>query len=257
MQIEKAEVEHRFKRCIDTYDENAHAQKAIIQRLTALLKTYGPLKPARILEVGCGTGLLTTRLREEYPDSDLFINDLVAAMCSKTAERCHLSPEQSIIGDVEQITLTGCFDLIVSASTFQWLTHPARTFARLARQLCKGGRMVFSTFGEDNYKELKAITGNGLVYHSIPEMKALLSVDFEVLYAEENHYILEFENPLDILKHIKKTGVNAVQMPQNWTRGRLEKFIQEYADRFLSEGQYPLTYHPQYYICKQKGEMTI
>ncbi len=91
-----------------------------------------------------------------------------------------------------------------------------------------------------------------MVYHSIEEMKDLLSPCFEIIHAEENHCVLEFDNPLEVLKHVKKTGVNAVNIQQNWTRGKLESFVYEYAKRFQVKGHCPLTYHPQYFICKKK-----
>lgn len=253
MLIDKTEVEYRFKKSVESYDENAHAQKMIIQRLMVLLNAYSPLACGQILEAGCGTGLLTRQLKEKYTGCELFVNDLVDAMCSKTAGRCHLSPKHCIVGDIEQVAIEGRFELIVSASTFQWLVHPAQTFTRLADHLYQGGQLVFSTFGKDNCKELRILTGNGLVYYSIEEMKDLLSPCFEVIHAEENHYVLEFDNPLEVLRHIKKTGVNAVNVQQNWTRGKLEDFVYEYAKRFQVKGHYPLTYHPQYFICKKKA----
>lgn len=251
--IDKAEVEYRFKKSIESYDENAHAQKAIVQRLMTLLDAYCPLKSGRILEVGCGTGLLTARLKDKYKDCDLFINDLVEDMCSKAASRCQLSLRDCFVGDMEQVNFEGNYDLIVSASTFQWLEHPAETFTRLAGYLCKGGQMVFSTFGEDNYKELKMITGHGLVYHSLIGTIELLSDCFEIVHTEENHYVMEFDDPVKVLKHVKNTGVNAINRQQSWTRGKLARFAREYTERFRVKGHYPLTYHPRYFICRKKG----
>ena len=209
MLIDKAKIERRFKRSVESYDENAYAQKVIIQRLISLINDYCPSSIENILEVGCGTGLFTEQLQEKFKGSHLFINDLVDTMCSKTASRCNLPIKHCIVGDIEQVELEGKFDLIASASTFQWLAHPQETFARLSAQLNEGGWMIFSTFGEDTFKELRSITGNGLSYHSVAKTTNIISSYFKVLYAEEYHHILEFETPLDILKHVKSTGVNA------------------------------------------------
>lgn len=251
MLIDKTEIECRFKRSVESYDENAYAQKAIIRRLITLLQKHCPSVSGKILEVGCGTGLLTTEIRPLYADNELYINDLVAAMCSKATNRCQLSSEYCITGDIEQIELKGKYGLIVSASVFQWLANPARTFERLYSHLTEGGWLVFSTFGKDNYKELKTITGNGLVYHSISEMLAILSACFEIEYTEESLYVLNFDDPLKILEHVKKTGVNALRQEPKWTRGKLTAFAREYTDRFMTGGHYPLTYHPQYFICRK------
>lgn len=249
--INKAEIECRFRKSIESYDDNAFAQKSIIRHLMTLLGDYCALSAPRILEVGCGTGLLTEQLRQKWGNCSLTINDLVDAMCWKTARRCHLPVENCIPGDIESVHVPGEYDLIISASTFQWLAHPAETFARFARHLPHGGWLVFSTFGEDNYRELKSVTGQGLVYRSISEITHLLSPCFEVVHTEENRHILEFAEPLDILKHIKNTGVNATNPQQAWTKGRLNEFVREYSNRFLQNGCYPLTYHPQYFVCRK------
>lgn len=250
--IDKVEIEYRFRRSIESYDDNAYAQKAIIRRLMTLLEEYFSLSAARILEIGCGTGLLTEQIQSEWKDCELIINDLVDEMCSRTASRCRLPATHCVAGDIESVSLTGDFGLVVSASTFQWLASPEQTFARLAQHLQPDGWLIFSTFGEDNFRELRSITGSGLVYRSIRQMIRLLSSHFDVLHTEEEHCVLEFNDPLEILKHVKRTGVNATHSGQSWTRGRLNDFAEEYTGRFLKDGQYPLTYHPLYFVCRKK-----
>ncbi|MDE7375113.1 MAG: malonyl-[acyl-carrier protein] O-methyltransferase BioC, partial [Odoribacter sp.] len=64
--------------------------------------------------------------------------------------------------------------------------------------------------------------------------------------------VLEFEHPLDVLRHVKNTGVNAMNLRESWTPGRLEKFVREYKERFQTGGRCPLTYHPQYFVCRKR-----
>lgn len=252
MWIDKAEVRCRFNRCVESYEENAFAQKTIVAKLINLLKNYCPDISGKVLEVGCGTGLLTAQLQKEFPACELFVNDLVEAMCSKTAHRCQLTPEHCIVGDIEQTDFNDRFQLIVSASTFQWLTRLSETFVRLSRCSCQEGFLVFNTFSEDNYKELKELTGIGLNYYSMSDMRCLLSDRWEILHTEEGVCRLEFETPIEVLRHIKKTGVNGIQLQNTWTPGKLERFSQAYAERFRSGGLYPLTYHPRYFVCRKR-----
>lgn len=250
--VDKAEIEYRFRKSIDSYDENAYVQKIIVVHLMKLWETYCPRTAKQVFEIGCGTGLLTEQIQKKCKYSDLFINDLVAEMCNKTAIRCKLLPAHCIAGDIEQIKLDKNFDLIFSASTFQWLAHPWETFTHLADHLCPGGYLIFNTFGQDNFKELKQLTGDGLIYHSINEMSRLLDLNFEILYVEEDHHIVEFQDPIEVLKHVKKTGVNATSSSSNWTRGRLNEFARAYTANYLTHDRYPLTYHPQYWVCRKK-----
>lgn len=251
MNIEKAEIECRFRKSADSYEENAHIQKKIVEHLTELLERYCPQKMDRILEVGCGTGLLTERLKAMWSHSELWVNDLVDTMCHKAADRCGLDARYCLSGDIEKLQLDGMYSLIVSTSTFQWLEEPEKTFDNLSRHIVEGGWLIFSSFGKDNCLELKAITGNGLSYRSLAEMKEILSRSFDIVHTEEERYILNFDRPLEVLQHIKKTGVNAMSAHHVWTRGHLSAFEQEYTLHFLKDGRYPLTYHPQYFICRK------
>lgn len=251
MRIDKAEIACRFGRSVESYEENAHIQKVVVSRLAELLGRYCPGVPVRILEAGCGTGLLTERIRARWPESGLWINDLVDAMCRKASGRCGLGREYCLPGDIETLPLEGEFSLIVSASTFQWLAQPEQTFARLARHIEAGGLLVFSTFGEETCRELKAVTGEGLHYRTMEEMANMLSAFFDIVHMEQQKCTLMFDNPVDILRHVKQTGVNATTNRQPWTRGRLERFATEYNARFLTAQGCPLTYHPLYFVCRK------
>ncbi len=196
-----------------------------------------------------------TLIRKNQPalgGSAILGDDLVEQMCRKTIDRCQLPVSHGLNGDIEQIPLTGKFDLIVSASTFQWLAHPRATFAKLAAHLNTNGWLIFSTFGKNNFKELKAVTGQGLEYRSIGELSAWLSSEYDILYTEEQIHTLKFSDPLDILRHVKKTGVNATSLPTAWTKGRLHEFCEDYKIRFLTDGYCPLSYHPLYLVCRKK-----
>ena len=143
--IDKTEIECRFRRSVDSYEDNATVQKWIVQRLVELLQEYVPYS-SRTLEIGCGTGLLSEKINRLWEDQQFWVNDLVEQMCRKTIDRCQLPVSHGLNGDIEQIPLTGKFDLIVSASTFQWLARPRATFAKLAAHLNTNGWLIFSTF---------------------------------------------------------------------------------------------------------------
>ncbi len=254
MGIDKQDIASRFRRSTESYEANATVQKQIVQHLAELLVVYVP-QASRTLEIGCGTGLLSEKIGRIWRDNHLYINDLVGEMCDKTLSRCHLPATRVIRGDIEQVVLSETFDLIVSASTFQWLANPLATFAKLAAQLLPGGWLVFSTFGKDNFKELRSVTGQGLEYRSVAELQTLLPSELEVVYSEETCQVLTFKDPLEILRHVKKTGVNATDTNVVWTRGRMQTFAETYKMRFQQGGTCPLTYHPIYMVCRKKERL--
>ena len=252
MEINKEEVKNRFGRSADSYNEHAKVQKMVVEQLHRMILESIDYAPEKILEVGCGTGLLTMELKHLFPTSDLYINDLSHALCQRAALHSDVATERVLSGDIEEIDLPGVFDAIFSASTFQWLAEPQNTFARLSRHLRQKGLMIFSTYGKYNLREIRMTTGGGLDYRSQDEIMELLEPYFRVEQIREEFRLLEFADPIAILQHLKKTGVNLSCNPVVWTKGTVEAFTQEYNRRFAMDGKVTLTYHPLYLICRKK-----
>ena len=173
------------------------------------------------------------------------------------APLCGSSPATTAVSflpcDAETLDFPQGTDLITSCSTLQWFADTERFFARCHRFLSDGGILAFSTFGKKNMREIHALTGHGLEYLSLDNLKVLLSPRFEILYAEEEIVSLPFGTPLEVLRHLKQTGVTGTEK-RVWTRGRLQSFCDEYIrmcgndDRSVS-----LTYHPIYVIARKRG----
>lgn len=250
--IDKADIKCRFKRSVESYNENAVVQKVIVIHLQSLIEKYLLDRPEKILEIGCGTGFLTRKLKSGFCPEYLTINDLVEEMCRKTAGELGLDAADCLVGDVETLSLSSVYDLVASASTFQWLSFPERTLEKLAKNVTTGGMLAFSVFGADNLQELKILTGKGLFYPSRKQWETWLSGNFEIVHVEEKRHILYFSDPVQILRHVKTTGANATDSSQIWTKGKLQQFREAYSRFMLSGSGYPLTYHPVYFICRKK-----
>lgn len=250
--IDKTEIKHRFRRSVESYEENAPVQRKIADYLFGLLGRFLDYPPQRVLEIGCGTGLFTRRMREIVQPDALYVNDLVEEMCHKTAGRCGIPAAHCLAGDIEEREMPGTFDLMVSASTFQWFARPRETFRKLAAHLTPGGLLVFSTFGPRNMPELRPFTPNGLKYLSYGEYADALSGQFEILCFREQCERLYFAEATDVLRHLKKTGVNASGSSVCWTKATLQQFASRYV-RDVVNGRFPLTYHPMYFVCRKKA----
>ena len=143
-------------------------------------------------------------------------------------------------------------DLITSCSTLQWFNDPKEFFARCHRFLSEDGYLAFSTFGTENMREIRTLTGHGLDYLPIEALKELLAPHFETVYAEEEIVSLPFSTPLQVLQHLKETGVTGTEK-KVWTRGRLQTFCNSYTEQFRREdGNVTLTYHPIYIVTRRK-----
>ena len=201
-------------------------------------------------------------LQTLQPDT-LLLNDLcremeecVGELCSAQAiPRKEGSTETEVRflpGDAESLDFPEYTDLITSCSTLQWFNDPEAFFLRCHHALAKDGILAFSTFGTENMHQIRRLTGHGLDYLPAQRLQQLLAPHFDVLHAEEEIVSLSFTTPQAVLKHLKQTGVTGTEK-RIWTRGRLQRFCEEYIRQFTdADGNVTLTYHPIYIIAKNK-----
>ena len=227
---DKTLVKQRFSRAAQTYDTQAVAQHRIARTLAQTLAVFDPKTEGRILEIGCGTGFLTTELRRLLNPRFLAVNDLCPQMLSRLPD---VKADLEIAGDAETVSFPSGLDLIASCSTVQWLENLPRFFDKCADSLSGGGLLAVSTFGERNMQEIARLTSSALRYYSAEELSAMLAERFEVLH------------------HLKDTGVTGTTV-RVWTRSSLAEFDRRYRTEFPCEGGVRLTYEPIYFIARKK-----
>ena len=192
---------------------------------------------------------LLQRLRIER----LILNDLYPEIQQhfKAAENL-----EWLIGDIEQLAFPQALDLAVSSSALQWMADLKSVFRQAHQALQPRGYFCFSTFGQRNLQEIKALTGQGLEYLTLDEIQHLLQQQgFEVLHLSESLDALHFNHPREVLQHLKATGVTAVSAGQRWTKQSLAQFYQGYAQysqrNDAGQPEYHLSYHPIYCIARR------
>ncbi len=249
--IDKMAVRRRFGRSLETYHDAAQIQCAMATTLLDLF-TRATLERqfAELVELGCGSGILTDLLVDRFDFAQLTLNDLVPE-CEELHR--HRPAMRFLPGDIEEMVLPEG-DLYLSNAVFQWVEEPAALFRRIAEKLHDDGFLGFTTFGPETLREVSALTGKSLLYRSANELIALLEENgFEVLGAQEELWRPEFDSPRDMLKSLKATGVTAVAPVEHWTRRKLEAFSEEYAGKFrLENGKFPLTYHPITLVARKR-----
>lgn len=154
--VSKNAIARRFGRAASGYDRHAVLQLHAADALSARLPRAG-FSPRRVLEIGCGTGFLSVRLRARFPNAFLAITDLSPEMVARTRARLGRD-EHSLFAamDGEEPAVAGDFDLIVAGLAVQWFAKPRRSLAALARLLRPGGIFAFSTLGPETFGEWRA-----------------------------------------------------------------------------------------------------
>ncbi|MHC5543887.1 class I SAM-dependent methyltransferase, partial [Singulisphaera rosea] len=144
MAYDRDQATHEFIRWSESYDRSilqwllfGPSHRALIRRIHAVVGD----KPARILDVGCGTGVFAAKIREALPNSKVWGIDLVSDMLTKGSERWkrHAKHVQPVQGDSERLPFAaGSFDIVTCANSFHHYPHQDRAVAEMHRVLAPG-----------------------------------------------------------------------------------------------------------------------
>jgi len=153
-------VRDSFSRAAESYDVHAVLQREVADRLIAHLQ-FTKLRPARILDIGCGTGYFTGLLRDRFKRAPIVALDYAEAMVGIARKKCSRRlPWRTRTGFVAADALglpfaNARFDLVCSNLTMQWVINPQQMLAEMRRVLAPGGLILFCTFGRRTLSELR------------------------------------------------------------------------------------------------------
>jgi malonyl-CoA O-methyltransferase len=144
-------VAQAFSKAAESYDYHTLIQKFVGQHLaTKILSQEGP-SLGTVLEIGCGTGILSQHLN---PRSDHYVlSDISLSLLQQARKKLKGSHILPVVVDGELPCFTACFDVIVSNLVFHWLQDPKSALVRLVACLKPGGRLYLSTLGNNSLHE--------------------------------------------------------------------------------------------------------
>lgn len=246
MQIDNKHIKKQFEKSMQDYDQNATVQilmaLKMVFELTKISNTF-----ENVLELGSGTGILTKRLASELDFKNYLANDLVEK--SKNYVQNFIPQATFYCGNALKIKPSKKVDLIISNAMFQWFPSFEKAIQTIKSNLKSNGLLAFSTFSPDNFKEITDLTGLSLKYKTKEELEQILKNEgFEILYSEQFFEELKFKTPLELLAHMKKTGVNSLS-EKTWTITKVKDFCDKYSKKYPKT---KLTYSPIIVIA-QKG----
>ena len=261
----KPAVRRSFGDAAKTYDGNAFLQREIADRLFERLD-YIKLKPTSVVDIGCGTGYATAKLRERYADADIIGLDLAPPMLAAARAQAKAAswlkrltgraPALSwLCGDAEKLPLKQeSIDLILSNLTLQWC-DPEQVAKEVARVLKPNGLFMFTTLGPDTLKELRTAfravddkphVNKFVDMHDIGDI--LVHAGFADPVMDQEIITLTYAELKPLLQELKGIGAHNVQHGRRtglMGRDRWQRMVAAY-EAFRKNERLPATYEVVY-----------
>ena len=218
-----ATVRRQFDMRAPRFAASGALPREVGRRLSERLQ-YIRLAPQRILDVGCGTSETRAPLLARYPRADWIGLDISERMLKAAkAEGARARAERwlrgassyRIVGDGGQLPIgDNSVDLVFSNLMLHWHPQPHTVFPEWKRVLRTDGLLMFSCFGPDTLKELRAAAS------ALPDARPMPFVDmhdfgdmmvasgFATPVMDAEAITLTYASPQDLLREVRALGGN-------------------------------------------------
>ncbi len=259
MSTVKHDVKARFSKAARSYEKHADVQQRVADRLVSLFQLDPP--PTKILDVGCGTGILTARLVNRFPDAEIAAVDISEEMIDQANLRTFADDVEWIVSDILKFKSNKRFDLITSSSTIQWVLPHDELFKKLHDLLVPGGRLFFSMMVTGTLTELhslrRTLFPEKLPATELSEMAAIKRVlektGFSVLWRKTMREDARYEDALAFFRSLHELGITGGHLSNSGVllnRRELTRLIAEYQKRYgLDKGEVRASYQIGYFHC--------
>ena len=261
-EIDKLAVRRAFSRAASHYDADAALQREICSRMLERLE-YVKLQPARILDVGSGTGWGARQLQQRYASAQIVALDIALGMLQEMRSHSRWwrkllggGKQQALCADVEALPLApACVELVWSNLALQWCNDLPQTFVELHRTLKVGGLIMFSTFGPDTLKELRAAfhAADGYNHinrfadmHDVGDM--LVAAGFAEPVMDMEYITLTYSDVKAAMRDLRGIGahnVTAGRVPGMMGKAAWGRMVQHY-ETLRRDGKLPATFEVIY-----------
>lgn len=223
----KDHIAAAFSAAAGSYDHAAEAQSRAADLLAETVRGLTLPDELSVLEIGCGTGLLTKRLLGDI-GGDWLVTDLSPAMVE--AARSALGEHSRFaIMDGENPDAEPA-DLIVSNFAAQWFADLPSALKRLYNCLKPGGVLALTTLGVGSFAEWRAAHGVlGLTcgtpgYPSAEQVAAMMPG----ASVSSVPVVVQYSDGRDFLNALKRIGAaTPVEGHRPLTPGQLRQVIRQ------------------------------
>jgi malonyl-CoA O-methyltransferase len=269
--VNRQKIGQAFHRQAEEYDQHALVQQRIVARLDQLVASYQTNESIDILDIGCGTGAMLSALQARYNNSCLYGIDLAFNMARLSAKK-NSGCTAIVNGDAEHLPfMDKRFDLVVSASTFQWLDSLDKTFLECRRVMKEDGIMCVAFFGGKTLWELQECYRDAVIRRygrqdaridRLHSFKGVADVHQALKCYSSDAIMITVEKEVqfhasvpELLRSIKAIGAATALSSETtgglgW-RGILNDVAETYHRKHEKDGLIPATYEVVYVVTKQ------
>ncbi|MFO7821313.1 MAG: methyltransferase domain-containing protein [Lentisphaeria bacterium] len=242
----KRHAKARFRAAAATYDTQPGVQPLVADKVEAMVATAlgrAAVDDLRILEIGCGTGTLTARLVERYPNAAITAVDVAETMVEQARRR--LGNRGNVIwqaADAQHLEVRGKFSLVVSSSALHWLQPLPQVLTRLVASLRPGGEFVCGLMVRGTLEELHALRNEVAprkrLRRKMPEpdkVKAAIAASgLDVVDSHVEKLVVDYPSAAEFLRTLNRQGVTGgIYAPAKALHRReIRHLIQEYEKRY-------------------------
>jgi malonyl-CoA O-methyltransferase len=250
--FDQHQVRRNFGRAAATYEKHDALQQEVQTLLLDRLGFYLEA-PERVIDVGAGTGRGTALLRKRYPKAQVVAMDLALPMLRAAKKHVSwLKPFQRVCAEATALPLPDhSVDVLHSNLCFQWIDDLPALFGECVRVLKPGGLLVYSTFGPDTLKELRAAWAQAdeqphvsrfLDMHDLGD--AMINAGLRDPVLDVDRYTLTYSEPRMLLKELQGLGAtNADRERERHLLGKrhYQRMLEAY-ETMRVDGRIPATW---------------
>ena len=233
-------VEKRFSRAAATYDASASVQTAVAETVAELFSGIMPVRS--VLEIGCGSGLLTEKMCGRLDDSATLYRamDISGQMLEQTRRKLRGKCAVELIrDDFLAYKSDAAFEGIVSSAALHWILPLEQTVGRCRQLLLPGGHLVFGMMVSGTLAELHSarlqVAPSKPVRDPLPTAENTIDILEKCRIPVVRQWVKEFRVELrsaeELLRSLHDQGVTGGGVSQGrqlLTRGEIKDMVHRY-----------------------------
>lgn len=255
-ELNRRVVQAHFERAAAGYERAAVLQAEVQARLLERLELT-TITPHRILDLGTGTGRALKPIAAHYPKAQVVAADFALPMLGRARRRrFRWRRFRCTAARAERLPFADAsFDLVFSNLMLQWCGEPDRVFSEIHCVL--GGRalLLFTTFGPDTLKELRAAWAEADEHTHVSHFidmhdlgDALVRAGFVEPVMDVEYLTLTYADVRELMRDLKTIGAgNAMTgRARGLTGARRLAAVERAYETFRTDGRLPATYEVVY-----------